>query len=93
MFTEQIIIFQEGLFVRRTDHNFPGDLFLLVEHDNNFPGRCICSPNRKHFFKKGMSAQIPIFQEQFFFATKQIPNFQKHFFGYRADTDFPGNLF
>ena len=37
MFTEQILIFQEGLFVRRTD--------------DNSPGRCICSPNRYHFFQ------------------------------------------
>ena len=40
MFTEQILIFQEGLFVRGTDHNFPGSLAFsnIIEQICNFQG-------------------------------------------------------
>ena len=38
MFTEQILIFQEGLFDRRTDHNVPGNVFSARRTDTNFPG-------------------------------------------------------
>ena len=82
VFTEQILIFQEDIFFRRTDRNFPGDVFSARRTDNNF--------SRKVFL---FFEQIPIFQEQFVLATEQIPIFQEHFFGYRTDTDFPGSLF
>ena len=55
MFTEQVLIFQEGLFVRRTDHIFPEEVFSARRTDNNFPGSSICLPNRYHFFQEGMS--------------------------------------
>ena len=50
--------------------------------DANFPGRFVCSPNRYHFSRSPL-----------YVFTEQIPIFQKHFFSYRTDTNFPGALF
>ena len=96
VFTEQILIFQEGLFVRRTDHNFPEEVFSARRTDNNFPGRYNCSPNRYHFFQESMSAHRTDndFPGAIFFGYQQIPIIQEHyFFGYRTETNFPGAFF
>ena len=96
VFTEQILIFQKGLFILRRDHNFPEEVFSSRRTDKNFPGRYICSPNRYNFFQEGMSVHRTgtDFPGAVFLATEQIQIFQEHyFFGYRTDTDFPGNLF
>ena len=91
MFTEQILIFQEGIFFRRTDRNFPGDVFSARRTDKNFLGRYIFSTNRYHFFQKGLSVHridTDFPGAVFFLATEQISILQEHFFGYRTDTDF-----
>ena len=56
MFTEQRLIFQEGLFVRQTDTNFPGSVFFGYRTDTDFPGAPFLV----------VTEQIPIFQEAFF---------------------------
>ena len=94
MFTEQIPIFQEGMFVRRTDTNLPGAHFM-GSPNTDFPGRYVCSPNRYKFSRSpfyGFTEQIAILQEPLFWlsnryrfsrstflATIQIPIFQEHF--------------
>ena len=50
VFTEQILIFQEGICFRRTDCNFPGDVFSVRQPDNNFPGRYIFFAEQISFF-------------------------------------------
>ena len=87
VFTEQILIFQEGMSVRRTDTIFPGALFM-------------CSPNRYRFSRSTVLAteQIPIFQEHLY-SHRTDTNFpgstfseQITIFQEQTDTDFPGAL-
>ena len=59
MFTEQILIFQEGIIVLRTNNNFPGNVFSARRTDTIF-SRKICL----------FIEQIPIFQEQSFFGNR-----------------------
>ena len=49
MLAEQILFFQEGIFVCQTDINFLGDVCSVHRTDTNFPGNII--------------EQIGIFQE------------------------------
>ena len=69
MSTKQILIFQEGVFVRRTDTSFPGEVFFGYRADTYFPGALFRLPNRYRFFRSTnflATEQIPIFQGSLF---------------------------
>ena len=84
LFVEQTRIFQEGLYVLRTDTNFPGGLF---EKTCFFQGGSICSSNRPYY----LIEQILIFPETLILVLEHIRIFQEPLFSHRTDTHFPGS--
>ena len=101
VFTEKILIFQEGMSVHQTDTNFPGALFLATEKIQILQQS---ATEQILIFQEGMSVhqtdtnfpgplflatgKIQIFQMS---ATEQILIFQEAFFKYyQTDRQFPG---
>ena len=81
MLTEQIIIFQEGILVCRTEHDFFRGLLFCPLNRYQFQEGIFVRITDTIFSRKVclLIEQIPISQEQLFLASDQIQIFQEAF--------------
>ena len=106
MFTEQVLIFQEGTFVHRTDTFFREDVFSFLGTDTLFSEGMSAHRTDTSFFQEALSAHRTDivfpgryvcspnryqFSRSTFYVFPEF--FQEYLLGYRTDTDFPERLF